>query len=241
VRALVEKFLHVISGYTRDGTLFPVDTRLRPRGSEGELVQTAEGMLDYFRTAAEVWEGVTYLKARPLGGDWKLGRDWCEELSSLLGERFSEWEAVRSALRQMRQRLEGEGGTAGAEDNFKTGVGGIYDLDFILSGLALRSRALPPAGQGFSKQIAALCRAGELSPQDGQELRQAAHLLQAVDHAIRLVSGHSTPTLSSGPRAEVVAELAGRWVGEALNAESLKSRVSETRRNLRAHFLRVFG
>ena len=241
VRALVEKFLHVISGYTRDGTLFPVDTRLRPRGSEGELVQTAEGMLDYFRTAAEVWEGVTYLKARPLGGDWKLGQDWCTELNSLLGERFSEWEAVRSALRQMRQRLEGEGGTAGAEDNFKTGVGGIYDLDFILSGLALRSRALPPAGQGFSKQIAALCRAGELSPQDGQELRQAAHLLQAVDHAIRLVSGHSTPTLPSGPRAEVVAELASRWVGEALNAESLKSRVSETRRNLRVHFLRVFG
>jgi len=26
-----------------------------------------------------------------------------------------------------------------------------------------------------------------------------------------------------------------------LNAESLESRVSETRRNLRAHFLRVFG
>ena len=66
-------------------------------------------------------------------------------------------------------------------------------------------------------------------------------MLQAVDHAIRLVSGHSTATLPSGPRAEVVAELVGRWVGETLNAESLKSRVSETRRNLRAHFLRAFG
>ncbi|HET7102137.1 MAG TPA: hypothetical protein VFJ52_13370, partial [Terriglobia bacterium] len=35
---LAEKVIEVLSSYTRDGTLFVVDTRLRPRGQEGELV-----------------------------------------------------------------------------------------------------------------------------------------------------------------------------------------------------------
>ena len=66
---LAEKTIEVLSSYTRDGTLFPVDTRLRPRGQEGELVVTLEGLLSYIAEDAQAWELLTYLKAHPLAGN----------------------------------------------------------------------------------------------------------------------------------------------------------------------------
>ncbi len=66
---LAEKTIEVLSSYTREGTIFPVDTRLRPRGQEGELVVTLEGLLSYIAEDAQAWELLTYLKAHPLAGD----------------------------------------------------------------------------------------------------------------------------------------------------------------------------
>ena len=57
---LAEKTIEVLSSYTRDGTLFPVDTRLRPRGQEGELVVTLEEILNYIAKDAKAWELLTY-------------------------------------------------------------------------------------------------------------------------------------------------------------------------------------
>lgn len=240
-RPAAEKFLHVISGYTREGTLFPVDVRLRPRGSEGELVQTAEGILDYFSQSAEVWEGATYLKARPVAGDLDFGEQWCEQLRAALRKRFCAWERIRSALSAMRHRLEEEAAKAGEADNLKTGPGGFYDLDFVLSGIALRAGAASQAGRPCHQQVEGLPVEAGLSSGDGSVLREAATALRSVDHASRLATGRSTPRLPTGPRAEVIAELAGTWLGETLTAEALSARLAETRRQLREVFLRVFG
>lgn len=240
-RPVAEKFLHVISGYTREGTLFPVDVRLRPRGSEGELVQTAESALDYFRDAAEVWEGVTYLKARPVAGDLRLGEEWCESVRERLRERFCDTGRVRAALREMRQRLEDEAAKAGDGDNFKSGPGGFYDLDFILSASALRVGAVSLAGRPCHEQVELFSKDIELSCEERKQLEQAAQFFRGMDHAVRLATGRSTPRLPSGPRAEVVAELASAWLGETLDADALAARLAETRHRLRELFLRFFA
>jgi [glutamine synthetase] adenylyltransferase / [glutamine synthetase]-adenylyl-L-tyrosine phosphorylase len=52
-----------------------VDTRLRPRGQEGELVVTLEEFLNYIAEDAQAWELLTYLKAHPLAGNPQLGQD----------------------------------------------------------------------------------------------------------------------------------------------------------------------
>ena len=236
LRPVAEKFLHIISGYTSEGTLFPVDVRLRPRGGEGELVQTADGMLDYFRSSAAVWEAATYLKARPIALNRALGEHWCSRLQGILKEKLSAWETVSAELRGMRQRLEDEGG----KENFKTGPGGVYDIDYILSGLALRAGAVWQAGRPWAEQIEGLTDA-ELSGEERKELREAARLFRAVDHAIRLTTGKNTPQLPTGARLEVVAELTGRWLNETLSGAVLVTRLSEARQSVRAVFNRVFG
>ncbi len=239
-RRLLEKFLHVVSGYTREGTVFPVDVRLRPRGGEGELVQTAESVLDYFRTSAAVWEAATYLKARVVASSGGFGAEWDERLRGVLRERFSSWEETRAELRSMRKRLEEEAG-AGSPENFKTGPGGVYDIDFILSGFALRAGARSQAGRSWPQQIETLREEGALTDGDAHALAQAGRWLRAADHAIRLASGRSSPQLPTGARLEVIAELAGRWLGESLSGPELAKRLAEERRAARALFDRVFA
>jgi len=236
LRPVAERFLHVISGYTSEGTLFPVDVRLRPRGGEGELVQTIDGMLDYFRSSAAVWEAATYLKARPIALNRALGEQWWTRIQPVLRERFSEWDTVRAELLGMRQRLEDEGG----KESFKTGPGGVYDVDYILSALALRAGASWQAGRPWGRQIEGLANT-ELSVEERKELEEAARLFRAVDHGIRLATGKSTPQLPSGARLEVVAELTGRWLNETLSGAVLTTWLSDARQSVRGVFHRVLG
>lgn len=240
-RQRAEKVIHIISAYTREGTLFPLDLRLRPRGGEGELVQAPDYLCNYFASTAEVWEAVAYLKARPVAGDLSLGEEVCQQVRKIVADRFHDAAVVRAALAEMRHRLEEEGAKSGEErDNFKTGPGGVYDLDFLLSAAALRAGALSQAGHPLPMQVELLAAAAGLEQEESEELREAAQWLRLADHAVRLATGQGSARLPRGPRAEAVAELASRWSGEALSATALSGRIGEVRKRLRKHFARIF-
>ncbi|HYY69234.1 MAG TPA: hypothetical protein VE734_05840, partial [Terriglobales bacterium] len=57
---VAEQMVEALAAYTQDGTLFPVDLRLRPRGTEGELLVTPQSLVAYFSTDAQPWEALTY-------------------------------------------------------------------------------------------------------------------------------------------------------------------------------------
>ena len=56
--------MQALAAYTRNGMVFPVDTRLRPRGGEGELLVTPVQLALYCEQAAQPWEALTYTKLR---------------------------------------------------------------------------------------------------------------------------------------------------------------------------------
>jgi len=68
-----EKMMHVLSAYTREGTVFSLDARLRPRGGEGELLSTPAQLTAYFEQEAQPWEALMYTKMRFLAGSQALG------------------------------------------------------------------------------------------------------------------------------------------------------------------------
>lgn len=239
LRRVVEKLIHVLSAYTREGTVFPVDVRLRPRGGEGELVGTADGALDYFGKKAEVWEAATYLKAHPVAGDPRFGAECCQRLQQILRDRFSDQERIRAGLSEMRRRMETEAAkNPGMEQNFKTGPGGVYDLDFLCSAAALSSGRATMAGKPIAVQVELLGAAAGVSEQERAQLQQAGRLFRVVDHGIRLATGRTTAVLPGGPRGEAVAQLTGRWLEEDLTRAKLMNRLEETRRTVRALFSR---
>lgn len=240
-RRVAEKLIDIISSYTRHGTLFPIDARLRPRGTEGELVQTADRVLEYFATTAEVWEAVTYLKARPVAGDLEFGAAWCDRLRGVLEERWATWEQVGPPLAAMRVRLEEEARkTGGDQVNFKTGPGGVYDIDFITSALFLTGGAESLAGRHLAAQVESLPADRRLSEEDRAGLAQASLFLRALDHAIRLATGRPNSTLPPRTRWEPVATLLGRVLGEAVSTGELPLRLEQTCRQVSAIYDKVF-
>ena len=68
-----EQMMHALSAYTRDGTVFSLDARLRPRGGEGELLSTPAQLAAYFEHEAQAWEALMYTKMRFLAGSQTLG------------------------------------------------------------------------------------------------------------------------------------------------------------------------
>ena len=78
---VAETMINRITAYTGEGVIFAVDTRLRPNGREGALVQSEESYRDYFAKRAEAWEGITYMKSRAVAGDIERGTAFLNELA----------------------------------------------------------------------------------------------------------------------------------------------------------------
>jgi glutamate-ammonia-ligase adenylyltransferase len=238
-KRLAAKMIGVLSSYTCEGTVFAVDTRLRPRGQEGELVVTQEELLSYVREHAQVWEGSTYLKACHVAGNAELGRETVSRLVSTIFDRFAAYPPLATELRQMRRRLERE--VPVPPTNTKTAAGGYYDIDFAVSLLRLRGRTAVHPGANMAEQIAALRSAGLMSEEDSNVLSAGANFLRSVDHAIRLVTGKAAEGLPDrAGHAEAVESLAHHW-GLIAGSETLASSLIETRGRVREVYRRLVG
>ncbi len=236
---LTEKTIEVLSSYTRDGTVFPVDTRLRPRGQEGELVVTLDGFLNYIAEAAQAWELLTYLKAHPLAGDAHFAQGAVDRLQAAIFHRFSSVEDFEGKLHQMRRRLERE--VVVPDSNTKTAPGGYYDVDFAVSYLRLQRSIKAAPGANMVEQIAALRAAGALSTEDSAALTEGAGFLRSVDHILRLVTGKAPSALpESGPLAEAAESVARRW-NLIAEGETLATKLHEIQQQLRYVYRRLVG
>jgi glutamate-ammonia-ligase adenylyltransferase len=240
-RRLAERFVHVVSSHTREGLLFPVDTRLRPRGAEGEMVQTTAYLRDYFRTEAQGWEAATYLKARPVAGNLEFGARVISVVHSELAERFRKrpqgpGELARQLI-HTRERLEKEGTGPRAKGEFKKLSGGYYDVEYLVAYLMLgRSTGIHEPAH-ILRQIAALEATEALDRNEARTLRGAALLYRSLDHAVRLITGHPAKGLPEPALAERVATLLHQW-GIPIEG-TLENAVARARQQTRALYDKI--
>jgi len=202
---IAEQVMQILAAYTRDGTVFPVDARLRPRGAEGELVITPSYLEQYFRQEAQAWEALTYTKLRFAAGSGELAERAFRCARGLFA-RFAADPAFASAVREMRAKLEkSEPGPM----NLKTGPGGIFDIDFLACYLAVRSGS--PLRANIRQRLNALREQGALGAAECGLLEDAAEFLRSLEHVIRLVTGRARKTLPVGEHARrATEELAAR-------------------------------
>lgn len=236
---LAERTIEVLSSYTRDGVVFAVDTRLRPRGLEGELVITEDALFDYVATAAQPWEALTYLKMRPVAGDAEAGRNVASGLVARAIERFAGDSALAISLGEMRRRIEKEIKAKTAPT--KTSAGGYYDADFVVSYLRIRHQLALVSGSNMRDQIEALTSAGCLPEDDARVLVDGITYLRALDHAVRLVTGRASRGWRDRPgQAEGVAHLLRRWRLLESHSSPL-GHLDDVRKQIREIFNRVLG
>ena len=134
---LAARLIEFMSQYTSEGTLFAVDARLRPDGKAGSLVNSLEAHREYYLKRAQLWERQALVKTRVVAGDAELGKQFLQMVHQIVYSR-SLTAAEVEEIRQMRHRIETErGDQKNPEFEFKTGPGGLIDLEFLTQTLQL--------------------------------------------------------------------------------------------------------
>jgi glutamate-ammonia-ligase adenylyltransferase len=207
-RRAAERMVELLSAYTRDGAVFPVDARLRPHGGEGELVITPAKLETYGVREGQPWEALTYTKLRCVAGDRQLAAK-ALAAADVMMRRFAADREFAAGVRAMRARLEK---TDAEPDNLKTGPGGLYDLDFLVGSQLVRHGIGQTRGN-LRQRLASLRDRGLLDPEDTRKLQCHAELLRAAEHAIRLVTGRARKTLpAAGPAQAACEQLCARML-----------------------------
>lgn len=236
---VAERLIDILTAYTGDGTLIAVDTRLRPGGRDGQLVQTKQSFKEYFEKRAEAWEGISYMKARPIAGDIDRATAFLAELQKIDWRRYGQNGRSRSQLLDMRMRLEREQGPA---NELKAGTGSYYDIDFALMYLRLRGAGIFYKALNTPERIDIVEQMGHLDAEDADFLRKAATVFRAIDHGIRLQMGHSAGSLpSSSARLIQLTSMVHRWIPAEFRDQSLKTTLSQIQSQTREYFNRLFN
>jgi glutamate-ammonia-ligase adenylyltransferase len=221
-----ERIMEILTAYTREGTLFPVDTRLRPLGREGELVTTPERLIRYFGREVQAWEALTYLRLRHVGGD----RAVAEQAGDAVRQGITRTAArpqFNKELVDMRRRLE----ESDSNPNLKTGIGGAYDIDYLAGRLQAKHGLWSHAN--LSERVRLTAARGLISEDDAAELARHAEFLRTLEHCIRMVTGRAGKWLPPQEHArESVAKLMFRpqaYTAAGLLADAATEVVRRTR------------
>ncbi|HWJ05204.1 MAG TPA: bifunctional [glutamate--ammonia ligase]-adenylyl-L-tyrosine phosphorylase/[glutamate--ammonia-ligase] adenylyltransferase [Steroidobacteraceae bacterium] len=134
---LVQRLVHLLTVHSSAGRLYEVDTRLRPSGKGGLLVQSIEGFAEYQRTEAWTWEHQALLRSRAVAGTAPL-RARYEALRVELLRSAVRRGSLREDVRSMRERMRAElARTPAGEFDLKQDAGGITDIEFLAQYWAL--------------------------------------------------------------------------------------------------------
>ncbi|MFI9624401.1 bifunctional [glutamine synthetase] adenylyltransferase/[glutamine synthetase]-adenylyl-L-tyrosine phosphorylase [Streptomyces sp. NPDC052042] len=212
-RAVVAEMRRLLQLPTADPPLL-IDADLRPEGRNGPLVRTLASYGAYYRRWSLVWESQALLRAAPVAGDERLGREFIELIDPLrypmegLGE-----EAVRE-IRRLKARMESERLPRGADPmlHTKLGRGGLSDVEWTVQLTQMQHGWSEPGLRTTRTReaLAAACAAGLIPAEDAQMLDEAWVLATRVRNAVMLVRGRPGDTFPSGPR-ELAA--VGRYLG----------------------------
>ena len=195
---LAKRMINWLTAFTSTGSLFEIDTRLRPNGSAGFLVTNAEAFRKYQLregdNAAWVWEHQALTRARFSAGNSLVGSFFDSVRSEVLSQQRN-IEQLRSEILEMRRKVHAGHPNANPEFDLKHDAGGMVDIEFMVQFLVLAYAHQYPKLIGNLGNIALLRIAGEvglISPMNAQSVADAYRLLRARQHRLRLDGAEKT-------------------------------------------------
>jgi glutamate-ammonia-ligase adenylyltransferase len=196
----VRALLRHIAAVSPSGNLYEVDIRLRPHGTGGALITTADSFKAYHAGTRDVWERQVMTRCRPVCDPEGVGaRAMQSVLPHVYGRRPAE--ELSAEIRSMRMRVEHELGRPQGKFEVKRGRGGLMDIDFISHYLQLRHGMERPELRTCSTRTA-LTRAAEtgILPAGTTQLLVGAYdYLKRVEACLRLFDMRSVSAFSDQP------------------------------------------
>jgi glutamate-ammonia-ligase adenylyltransferase len=181
-----QRLIAALSAQTAEGSLYQVDMRLRPSGSQGPVATKLASFIDYQEHSAWTWEHLALTRARIVSGPLELRREIDRVISGVL-RRKRDQAQVAADVRAMRAKIDGEKGTDDIWD-LKHVRGGLIDLEFLTQFLELIHAHEHPdvLDQNTAGALSKLLEAGAVSLADAEILNPAASLYHALTQCLRL-------------------------------------------------------
>ncbi len=215
---LAQRLINMLTMRTVSGSLYEVDTRLRPNGNSGQIVSSLSAFDRYQEKDAWTWEHQSLLRSRAIAGTDIIRHEFADVRSRAL-TRYVHHSELRSDVQAMRERMRGELDTSSG-DNFhiKHGKGGVVDIEFIVQYLVLENAAahLPLIRWSDNvRQLETLAETGVMERDDAEQLADIYREYRGWLHRFALAGKPSLIASSElGDRPAQVTALWQKYLGE---------------------------
>lgn len=196
----------LLSARTDHGSVFTLDTRLRPDGEKGLLVNVLKTFDPYYRRRAMLWEIQALTRARWVAGHPEAGRafvDLARDLTNFHDPSrppaafHPDWKAE---IARMRGRIERERTPPGSEHlAFKTGAGGLVDAEFLAQTCAMHGGWFEP---NTLESLTLARNRNALSAADAETLIPPFRHLRRMESILRRWSFEGEAVLPDDPAAQ---------------------------------------
>ena len=232
-----EIFVNVLSGMTRDGSLYRVDLRLRPYGKNGSSTILRAAFVYYMKTAAAIWELLAYVKLRGVGGNVELAKNVECEIRNAIHIRALQIEPAEIAEEALRIRLQLEKQRVrtrrSGDVDIKYGSGGMLDVYFAMRFIQLRDNVPDDINHRSTDfMLGRLHETGSLAPEDFGNFLEGYLFLSTLDHNLRLTVGRTTRLPLANTKA--LAVIADRM--NLASVDDLLENLTLHRLNIRSSF-----
>ena len=184
-----QQLVAALAQASAEGRFATLDARLRPDGEKGPLVCSLETLRNYYETRAQFWELQALTRARAVSGPQRF------EFEALARELWREAGTRPDLVRQiegMLVRIANERGCGNDFFDFKTGIGGMIEAEFLVQALQMRHRIWEP---NFSVAIEKLAAKKILEKRDARGLQSAYNFLRTCESVLRRWQNRSVSTL----------------------------------------------
>jgi len=194
---LAQRFISVLQTSTREGSCYDIDARLRPSGNQGMLVSSLASFEHYHDTSAQIWERQALLRARPVVGDAALAEAFQSLRIGILSRELPP--DLGDEIHRIRVRIEAElARETHAHRNFKTGRGGVFDVECAVQYLQLRHGREHPElfdWKRTEEHLDRLAELGAMIQDDHRVLCDGWEFLQRLGNRLRVMENRSISDL----------------------------------------------
>jgi glutamate-ammonia-ligase adenylyltransferase len=194
---LAQKLIWALQTRTSEGICYQIDARLRPSGNQGMLVTSLASFAHYHAASAQVWERQALLRARPVAGEAQLADAFSARRRAILTAPLTA--DIGAEIHRIRLRMETElAHETDRRRDFKTGRGGMLDVESVVQFLQLRHGAAYPElldTDGIAAQLARLTRLELLSPDHADTLQRGWSFLYRLARRLRIIENRSISDL----------------------------------------------
>lgn len=198
---VAEQVIRAIGEQTAEGHVFRVDMRLRPQGTQGTLTASLHAYELAYESWGETWQRQALIKARPVAGDFAVGRAFLEMVAPFVYRKTLDYGAV-AEVRAMKDRINHSLARGRRmHRHVKLGYGGIREIEFVVQAFQLVHGGKDPWVREANtlRALHRLAEQRDLGLEDYQTLARAYTFLRTLEHRLQILHQVQTHVLPENP------------------------------------------